>query len=69
MQNFKMMPEALGKLAANSKLQYICTLLRGEALRQFYTLCYQVGSTTTTHLRQVILGLDTYLFPINVLPK
>ena len=49
-QNFKMTLEALGKISANSNIQYLCTLLLGKSLRQFDTLCDKEGSMTTTHL-------------------
>ena len=42
--------DALGTLASNAKLQHICTILHGEAIHQFYTLCDLVGSTTMKHL-------------------
>ena len=52
-----------------TNINYICTLLRGEVLCQLATLFIEVGSTTTTHLNHIILGLGTYFFPINVLSK
>ena len=61
-RNFKII-DASKMLTANANLQYLCQLLRGEALRQFYTFCSQVGSTVRTHLNRVILGLGTY-FPL-----
>ena len=54
-----MILEDPGTLASSATLQYLCTLLCGETLRQFDVLCNQVGSTTTTHLIRAILGLDT----------
>ena len=62
-----MMIKALGTLTDNMNLQYIRTLLCVEALSQFDTSCVKVLSTNTTHLNQVILGLDTYFFPVNVM--
>ena len=62
MRNFKMTLEASGTLAASANLQYLRTILCGEALRQFDNLCVQVGSTTTTHLIWIILGLGMYFF-------
>ena len=43
-QNFKMMLEASGMLAANAKLRYFYTLLSGEALWKFKTLWVQIRS-------------------------
>ena len=47
--------EISGILAENKKLQYMCTLLRGEALIQFDDFCAQVGSMTLVYLNQFIL--------------
>ena len=55
--NVKMMIEAPGMFISNKNIQYLCTILRGEALRKFDTLCLQIISTTVTHLNQVILAL------------
>ena len=49
-QNLKMTNNPSGRLTANSKLQYLRTVLCGKALHQFDTLCDQVGSTTMEHL-------------------
>ena len=52
-------------LADNVKLQYICMLLCGEALRQFDAFCSQVGSTDISHLNLVIFGLGMHYFPVH----
>ena len=57
-RNFRIALEASVNLADNAKLQYLCMLLSGEALCQLDTLCAHLGSTTTTYLNRVILGLD-----------
>ena len=51
-----------GALNAGAKIQYLCTLVRGEALHQFGTL-----SATSENLESIILGLGTYFFPVNAL--
>ena len=56
-QHFKMTIEASGTLIVNAKLQYLHRLLRGKTLRQFDTVCFQVGILTPTYLNRVILGL------------
>ena len=61
--------QAQETLTASVKIQYLRTLLRGEALRQLNTLCAQVGSTSKTHLNRIILGLGMYFTPINELSK
>ena len=58
-KKFKTTLESSGTIASNAKLNYLCTLLCGEAINQYHTLCSQVGSMTTTHLNQFILGLGT----------
>ena len=45
-RSFQMTPEASGRLAAGAKIQYYCSLERGEALNQVETLSDEVGSTT-----------------------
>ena len=64
-KNYKMMLEDLETLPVNMKLHYIFTILCSEALFKFNTLSTQVGSITTTNFNQGILGLGTYLFPVN----
>ena len=41
--NFSMTPEASVTLKSGAKIQYLCTLVRGETLNQFYTLSSDVG--------------------------
>ena len=60
---------ASGALTYNAKLQYLRTLLRGEALRQFDNLCSQVGIMAMAHFNQVIIGLGTYFPPVNAFSK
>ena len=57
MWNFKIMLDKSGIIAANTRIQYLCTLSRGEALCQFGTLCAHVASMTIAHLNRLILGL------------
>ena len=68
-RNLQMTLEDLRTITANAKIKYLCTLLCGETLHQFDTLCDQVGSTTTTHLNRIILGLGTYFFLVNALSR
>ena len=46
-RKFNMTLEASEKLADNVKIQYPCTILHGELLRQFGTLSAEVGGTTS----------------------
>ena len=66
--NFQINLEASGTFSAGAKIQYLCTLICGEVLLQLDTLFSDVVSTTSEHLRSIILVLGTYLFPVNVLP-
>ena len=61
--------EASVTLLDGVKIQYLCTLVRGEALRQFDTLSAVVGSTTSENLKSIILGLGAYFSPVNSLSK
>ena len=45
--NFKMTLEVSETLSTGSNIQYLCTLVCGETLRQLDTLSIEVGSTTT----------------------
>ena len=58
-----------GMLIANTKLQYLHTLLRGEAPYEFYTFCIIIGSKNMSHLNQSILGLGTYFTLGNALSE
>ena len=58
-RNFQMTIEVSGKIASGSKIQYICTLVRGKYLRQLETLSVKLESTTTENLTLIILGLGT----------
>ena len=61
--------EASGMLAANKNIQYLHILVRGEVLHQFDTLSSEVGFTNSENLKNIILGLGTYFFPVNALSK
>ena len=49
-------------LTSGVKIQYLCTLVCGEALHQFDTFYYEVGSDTPENLTSIILGLGAYFF-------
>ena len=67
--NFTMSIQDLGILTASAKLQYLCTLLCGEALRKFDTFYDQLGSTNTAHVSRIVLDVDMYSFPVIMLSK
>ena len=54
-------------VAANSKLQYLNSLLRVEVMWQIYCLCEQVVSTPMAHINQIILVWGDYFPSVNVL--
>ena len=58
-QNFQITIEVKGMLTTCAKIQYLCTLLCGEALRKLDTLSLEVGSMTIANLNRIILGLGT----------
>ena len=58
--DFNITLEASGTLKYGAKIQYLRTLLCGEALRQFDTLSAEVGSAAPEKLTSIILGLGAY---------
>ena len=67
--NFRIKLKALGTLADIANIQYLHMLLCGEVLRQLDTFSVEFGSTTTTYLNQITLGLGTYFPTIDTLSK
>ena len=55
--NFQIFLEASGTLTARKNIQYLCMILRGEALRQLDMFYVEVGSTAIANLNLIILGL------------
>ena len=51
--------EASGKIAAGAKIQYICTIVHGEALHQLGKLSADVASSTSDNLKSNLLDLGT----------
>ena len=68
-RNLQMTLGDSGSLAANAKIQYLRTLLRGESVHILDNVFVTVGSATTKKLNRNILGLGTYFFPINVVSE
>ena len=48
---------ASGMLDTGAKNQYLCTLVLGEALRQFDSLSAEIESTQTLNVEDIIRGL------------
>ena len=59
--------EASGTLETAEKVQYLCTLVCREALRQFDTLSSDVEIGTPLTAETIILGLGAYFLPVNSL--
>ena len=68
-RNFNMTLAATGMLEMDSKIQYLCTLVHGEALRQFELLSADIKNTETLNLDCYIKGLALYFTPVNFLSK
>ena len=69
MKDFKTATDGTGTTSATGKIQFLYTMLRGEALREFDVLEIQVGSTTNGHLKSIKESLIGYFFPINGINK
>ena len=67
--NFNMTLTASGTLEAVAKYKYLCTLVWGEALRQFDLLSTDIKGTETLNVDYIILGLAQYFLPVNFLSK
>ena len=63
MKDFKTATDGTGTMSATVKTNFLRTMLRGEALREFNALAYQVGSTTKDHLKLIKEVLHRYFFP------
>ena len=68
-RNFNTTLDTSGMFVSSSDIQYLCTLVRGRELHQFYTLSDELRSTTSENLKSNILGLSTYFFLVNALSK
>ena len=49
--------ELAGMLETTAKVQYLCTIVRGETLHQFELLSTDVESTNPLKVEAIILGL------------
>ena len=59
MKKFKTATDGTVTTSATRKIQLLCTMLLGEAPREFDDLVNQVGSTTSRHIKfikEVLLG-------------
>ena len=56
-RNFNMTLAASGSLEAGAKYQYLCILVREEALCLFYSFSVDVGGTEILNIDYIIRGL------------
>ena len=63
MKNFNTTLAASGTLAMGTKIQYICTIVCGEALHPFDSLSDDVKGANPLNAETIILGLASY-FPL-----
>ena len=63
--NFDMTLAASGTLETGAEIQYLCTLVRGKALRKFEVLSADVESTETLNVEYIIKGLELYFSTVN----
>ena len=68
-QNLNTNIEATGTLDTDAKIQYLCTLVRGEAFCQFDFFPNDVENIETLNVDYSIKGLALYLPPVNSLSK
>ena len=64
-RNFNMTLAMPGTLVEGAKYQYLCTLVRREALRQFNSLSADVEGMETINVDYIIRGLAQYPPPVN----
>ena len=71
MKNFNIAINGRGTKSDSGQINYIrtmlCTMLSGDALREFDVLYSQNNGTENDHLKHIMEGLLGYLPPINVL--
>ena len=53
MKDFKIVTDRTGTTSATKNIHFLRTMLREEALREFYVLSVQVGITTNRHRKLI----------------
>ena len=67
MKNFNTPLAASGNLTTGTKILYLHTLVRGEALCQFDSLPADAEGAKPLNVEAIILGLSSYFPPVNLL--
>ena len=62
MNNFKRAVDGTGTTKVEGKVTYICTLLSGEELQEFYKIAIQNTGTSNAHLKFIQEGILGFFF-------
>ena len=65
--DFQITLKASVMIVASVIIKYLFMRVRVVAFRHLDTLSANLGSPTSDHLKSLIFGLGTYIFPVNVL--
>ena len=65
MMGFKTATDRTGTTSATINIQFLRTILRGEALREFNAITNQVDNTTNGHLKLIKESSLSYFIPLN----
>ena len=69
LKDFKTGIDGTGTTSTPEEIQFIRTMLRRGSLREFDVIVGQVGSTNSTHLKQIKKSLLSYFFTLNAINK
>ena len=64
-KNLKIEIDGIGTTSPSVRINYMCTMIRGEALIEFEKLEVNKHSTANAHIKQITEGLLRYFFPTN----
>ena len=57
LKKFKYTIDGMGTTSVSVRIDYLCTMLRGESQQKFYWLVSHNSGTTSTHLKHIQEGL------------
>ena len=69
LRNFNIVIDGTGNTTPSGRINYLRTMLSGQALREFDKLQSQYRGATNNRLKLIQEGLLEYFFPINSLSK
>ena len=64
--NYQVTLKTSVSIAAGEKIQYLHTLLCGEAFCEFEIICEHIHNSNITRLNHILLFLDTYFSLLNL---